>query len=109
MKAVLKAGAVSVMALSVASAASANCFDLSQHIPPGPFFGTAIQVDSNTVVSLTPTHFWWAPSTPASNGPNAEMVTAGCFGGPSGLFLNNTNLTVQIKPAVFRLSRPQVV
>ena len=76
--------------------AFANCVTLSNHIPPGPFFGTTIQMDANTAIQLVPMKFWWDPATPASNPPRARMDAIPCFGGPASLNLNNTNLVVNI-------------
>ena len=96
MKRLTRTVLAAIASFSVTAPALADCFNLAQHIPPGPFFGAAFQVDANTTVSLTPTQFWWDPTTPASGGPNAEMVPNACFGGPASLNLNNTNLTIQI-------------
>ena len=96
MKNLMNSAIAGLTAATLASPVAADCFDLAPHIPPGPFFGTSIQVDSNTVISLTPTQFWWDPATPATSGPDATMEPNECFGGPSALNLNNTNLTVQI-------------
>lgn len=97
MKTLLKGAVAALTSLSMTAPAFANCFSLEQFVQqPGPFYGTSIQLDGNTVLSLVPSQFWWDPATPATTPPNAEMLASNCFGASMGLFLNNTNLTVFI-------------
>ena len=92
-----KTSAAAALLATLAGPAAANCINLFQHIPPGPFTGITIQADPNTVMILEPAKFFGPPGNPQSNFGSTEMVAQRCFGGPEVLNLNNVNLLVTIK------------
>ena len=95
--------ASATLAALSASAATAECFNLSKHFPNGPFAGGTVAIDG-WKVELKLEEFYGPPNAnpPTPNPGYAEMWDQQCFGDERALWLNNINLRILVdgEPAV---------